>query len=79
MRRIGYRRQLVPLTATADAIDVKLEKDVLELERQVITGTTTSISSINSANAVASVAGEQLNRVASPTIENALQGKIPAR
>ncbi|MFL5619511.1 MAG: SusC/RagA family TonB-linked outer membrane protein [Gemmatimonadaceae bacterium] len=77
VRRIGYRRQLVPLTANADAIDIKLEKDVLELERQVITGTTTSISSINSANAVASVTGEQLNKVASPTIENALQGKVP--
>jgi TonB-linked SusC/RagA family outer membrane protein len=77
VRRIGYRRQLVPLAANADAIDIKLEKDVLELERQVITGTTTSISSINSANAVASVTGEQLNKVASPTLENALQGKIP--
>ena len=77
VRRIGYRRQLVPLTANADAIEIKLEKDVLELERQVITGTTTSISSINSANAVASVTSEQLNKVASPTLENALQGKIP--
>ncbi|PYP77752.1 MAG: hypothetical protein DMD35_13725 [Gemmatimonadetes bacterium] len=51
VRRIGYRRQLVTLSATADAIDIRLEKDVLELERQVITGTTTSISSINAANA----------------------------
>jgi TonB-linked SusC/RagA family outer membrane protein len=77
VRRIGYRRQLVPLASTADAIDIKLEKDVLELERQVITGTTTSISSINSANAIAQVSGEQLNKAPSPTIENALQGKIP--
>ena len=77
VRRIGYRRQLVTLSATADAIDIRLEKDVLELERQVITGTTTSISSINAANAIATVTGDQLNKVATPTIENALQGKIP--
>jgi TonB-linked SusC/RagA family outer membrane protein len=58
-------------------VDIKLEKDVLELERQVITGTTTTVSSANAANAIASVSGEQLNKAPTPTIENALQGKIP--
>jgi TonB-linked SusC/RagA family outer membrane protein len=77
VRRIGYKRVNQPLPSTSDAVDVRLEKDVLELERQVVTGTTTSISSANSANAIAAVSGEQLNRAPTPTIENALQGKIP--
>lgn len=77
VRRIGYRRLNQPLPATVDNVEVRLEKDVLELERQIITGTTTSISSANAANAVATVSGEQLNRAPTPTVENALQGKIP--
>jgi TonB-linked SusC/RagA family outer membrane protein len=77
VRRIGYRRALQPLAANVNQIDIRLVKDVLELERQVVTGTTTSISSVNAANAVAQVSGEQLNKAPTPTIENALQGKIP--
>ncbi len=77
VRRIGYKRVNQPLSATSDNVEVRLEKDVLELERQVVTGTTTSISSANSANAVASVTGDQLNKTPTPTVENALQGKIP--
>ena len=77
VRRIGYRRATTPLPATQDVLDIQLVKDVLQLETQVITGTTTSVSSANSANAVAVVSGDQLNRAPTPTIENALQGKVP--
>ena len=77
VRRIGYRRVNQPLVATADNIDVRLERDVLELERQVVTGTTTTVSAVNAANSVATVSGDQLNRAPTPTIENALQGKVP--
>ena len=76
VRRIGYRRLTRPLLPTTEELEIRLAKDVLELERQVVTGTTTTISSANSANAVASVSGEQLNKAPSATIENALQGKI---
>ena len=77
IRRLGFKRARQPLPATVDQVEVRLEKDVLELERQIITGTVTTISSVNSANAVAAVSGEQLNKAPTPTIENALQGKIP--
>ena len=53
VRRIGYRRVTQPLQATSDQLDIRLEKDVLQLETQVITGTTTTVSSANAANAVA--------------------------
>lgn len=77
VRRLGFRRVTQPISATTDNVDIRLERDVLQLETQVITGTTTSVSSANAANAVAVVSGEQLNRAPTPTIENALQGKIP--
>ena len=77
VRRLGFRRVSLPLSAVTDAADIRLERDVLQLETQVVTGTTTTVSSANAANAVAQVSGEQLTRAPTPTIENALQGKIP--
>jgi TonB-linked SusC/RagA family outer membrane protein len=77
VRRIGYQPKTVALNPGANDVAVQLTKDVLELDKQVITGSVTSISSQNAANAVAVVSGEQLNRAPTPTIENALQGKVP--
>ena len=77
VRRIGYRRVATPLSGAVDNMDVRMEKDVLQLETQVVTGTATTVSSANAANAIAVVSGEQLNKSPTPTIENALQGKIP--
>jgi TonB-linked SusC/RagA family outer membrane protein len=76
VRRLGFRRTAQPLAATSDNVDIRLERDVLQLETQVVTGTTTSISSANAANSVAQVSAEQLSRTPTPTVENALQGKI---
>src|SRR6478752_1046132 len=67
VRRIGFRRVLQPLAAGVNQIDIRLVKDVLELERQVVTGTTTSISSVNAANAVVQVRGTtSINANSSP-------------
>lgn len=76
VRRIGYREKTVQIAATLNEITIKLAKDVLQLEKQVITGAATSVASRNAANAVAVVSGDQLNRAPTPTIENALQGKV---
>ena len=77
VRRIGYRHTTQFLSATSDAVDIRLDKDPLELETQVITGQATTVSSQNAANAVAVVSGAEVNRVPQPNIENALQGKVP--
>jgi len=58
-------------------VTVSLAKDALRLETQVVTGLATTISSRNSANAVTVIDSSVVNRVPVPTIENALQGKIP--
>ncbi len=77
VRRIGFHQEIVPLTPNQTDYTIALKKDVLQLEAQVVTGVATTISSQNSANAVAVVTTDQVNRVPAPTLENAIQGKIP--
>jgi TonB-linked SusC/RagA family outer membrane protein len=77
IRRIGYAAKVVPIAANGQSVNVSLSRDVLQLEAQVITGQATTIARANVANAVTVVNTEQLNRVPAPTIENALQGKVP--
>ena len=76
VRRIGYQQRNVVVPVAQNELLVTLVKDVLQLEAQVVTGTSTAVSSLNAANAVSTVTAEALTRVASPTIDNALQGKI---
>jgi TonB-linked SusC/RagA family outer membrane protein len=76
VRRIGFLQKNASVDAATSDVAVSLAQDVLQLEQQVVTGTATSVASQNAANAVAVVSGEQLNRAPTPTIENALQGKI---
>jgi len=77
VRRIGFKHMNFVLTATANDVKIEMTKDVLELEQMVVTGTTTSISSVNAANAVTTLQGSELNEVPAPTVENVLQGRIP--
>jgi TonB-linked SusC/RagA family outer membrane protein len=75
-RRIGYQRREIPLAPDATTADVALRRDVLQLETQVTTGAATSVARRNAANDVATVSAEQLSRVAAPSLENALAGRI---
>jgi len=77
VRRIGYVPKVVNVNASLTEVNVSLTKDVLELDKQVITGTATTVAAVNAANAVTVVSGERLNRVPAQTIDNALQGKVP--
>ena len=77
VRRIGYTPKTVPVSAGLSEVTITMARDVLELDKQVITGTATSIASANAANAITVISSENLNRVPAQTIDNALQGKIP--
>jgi TonB-linked SusC/RagA family outer membrane protein len=76
VRRIGYQQRTVSVPGGQNEVTISLLRDVLQLETQVVTGTATVVSSQNAANAVSVVSGEQLTRVAAPTLDNALQGKV---
>jgi hypothetical protein len=75
-RAIGYKRATKALGANANSADFVLEKDLLMLESVVVTGQATTVDRRSATTAVAHVSGEELNRVAAPTIENDLVGKI---
>jgi len=75
-RRVGFKRSTVKVGADQAEVSIALERDVLQLEEQVVTGVATAVSSVNAANAVAVVSGERLNRVPAQTVDNALQGKV---
>ncbi|MEO6527705.1 MAG: TonB-dependent receptor plug domain-containing protein [Gemmatimonadaceae bacterium] len=76
VRRIGYQQRSLVVPAGQNDVVVTLVKDVLQLEAQVVTGTSTAVASQNAANAVTVVSSEALNRVSASTIDNALSGKI---
>lgn len=76
VRRIGYQRREIPVSAGQTSLDVTLRRDVLQLETQVTTGTATSVAKRNAANDVASVSAEQFSRVSAPSLENVLAGRI---
>jgi TonB-linked SusC/RagA family outer membrane protein len=77
VRGIGFKRQQIVVPAGQETVDVKLEPDVFKLEEIVITGQATGVENRNLANAVSTVSAAELTRAPTPTIESALQGKIP--
>src|SRR6266566_988586 len=76
VRRIGYQRREIVLPPGEVRLDVTLIRDVLQLETQVTTGAATSVSRRNTANDVAVVSSDAFSRVAVPSLENALAGRI---
>ncbi|MDH3496721.1 MAG: carboxypeptidase-like regulatory domain-containing protein [Gemmatimonadota bacterium] len=77
VRRIGYRRIEVQLSATQNSVSIQLEPDILRLEEVVVTGQATGIERRNLANAVSTVSAQDLERAPTATVERALQGKVP--
>ncbi len=77
VRRIGYLAQTVPIVAGKTDYTVALQRDVLRLEAQVVTGVATTVSSQNAANDVAVVTAQDVTQVPTPTVEDALQGNVP--
>jgi TonB-linked SusC/RagA family outer membrane protein len=75
-RIIGFRRADVTVAANRNAVDVELERDVLNLEEIVVTGQATGVERRNLANAVATVSAADLARAPSASFEQALQGKV---
>ena len=75
-RRLGYKGTAVAVAPDRNEVNVRLDRDVLQLEEQVITGEATSVARQNLANDVATVSEQDLTRAPAPTIDNALQGKI---
>jgi TonB-linked SusC/RagA family outer membrane protein len=77
VRAIGFKRRELQVPTSQGTADVALEPDVFKLEEIVITGQATGVERQNLPNAVATVDAADINRAPTPTLESALQGKIP--
>jgi TonB-dependent starch-binding outer membrane protein SusC len=76
VRRIGFVSANVPVAGDQNEVEITLKATALELSEVIVTGQATSIARRNLANDVASVSGQDVTRVHSQTVENALQGKV---
>lgn len=77
VRRIGYKQKQVTVGASEATVDVALEQDVFNLEAVVVTGLATGVTQQNLANDVTTIRSGDVARAPTPTLESALQGKIP--
>lgn len=77
VRRIGYRPVETVLAAGRTDLSVAMTRDLLRLSEVVVTGQATVVERRNLANAVATLNAEDVSRVSSRSVEQALQGKVP--
>src|SRR5207244_12490097 len=66
-----------PSAAHHNRFEPTLEPDVFNLEAVVITGQATGVEKRFAPNAVATVGAGDLSRVPAPSVESAIQGKVP--
>jgi TonB-linked SusC/RagA family outer membrane protein len=77
VRRIGFLAKVTPVSQGQAEYTIALDRDVLRLDAQVVTGVATTVSAKSAANDVAVVNSDAVNSVPAPTIENSIQGLVP--
>ena len=75
VRHIGFAIAEVNVGADQATVDVRMKREVVNLEQVVVTGQASAVERRNLANSVASVSSDQLSNVPSPSLQKALQGK----
>jgi TonB-dependent SusC/RagA subfamily outer membrane receptor len=68
-------RSLVNVGAEQTTVDVRMKRDVVNLEQVVVTGQASAVERRNLANSVASVGADQIASMPSASLQLALQGK----
>lgn len=78
-RYIGYKPKRLPVTLTAGRVehDFVLERDILNLEEVVVTGTSEATSQKKTPFSVAVVDNAQIKEVPSATPLGVIEGKVP--
>lgn len=76
VRALGYTPRELTVTAGTSTLDVELVQDVFELGGVVVSGQATTIDRRSATTAVALVTGDEVARVSTPTVLNAMAGKI---
>jgi TonB-linked SusC/RagA family outer membrane protein len=77
VRFIGYKRRTITIGAEENTVEIAMARDFLRLDEIVITGQATGVERRSLPNAVATVGADEILRTPAPTLEAALQGKVP--
>ena len=75
-RMFGRTPRQVTVHSTQASVEIALQRDVLNLDRVVVTGQATSVQSANAATAVSTIGAEDLANVAAASMEVSMQGKV---
>lgn len=75
-RAIGFTRLEMMVAAGSNTQDLTMEQDVFKLSEVVVTGQATSVERRSATTAISYVSGEDVAKVAAPTVESALFGKV---
>jgi TonB-linked SusC/RagA family outer membrane protein len=76
VRAIGFVRKQIQIEASQATADVALEQDVFKLEEVVVSGQQTGIERRNAATSSSVVDGASVVRVAAPSLDKALAGRV---
>jgi TonB-dependent starch-binding outer membrane protein SusC len=76
VRAIGYAPREIVIPPTTNAVALALSQDFFRLGDVVVTGQATTVERRSATTAIAYVSGEEVTKVAAPTFENALTGKV---
>ena len=76
IRALGYRRTQTRVAVGQSTVEIGMEREAIQLNEVVVTGAATTQERRNVATAVSTVAAEELAKVPSASLENALQGKV---
>jgi TonB-dependent starch-binding outer membrane protein SusC len=75
-RAFGYARSEVTVPAGQSTVNISMPADVFRLDEVVVTGQATTIERRSATTSVAYVSGSDVSNVSSPTLLNALTGKV---
>jgi TonB-linked SusC/RagA family outer membrane protein len=75
VRHIGFTIGEVNVSAEQTTVDVRMKRDIVNLEQVVVTGQASAVERRNLANSVASVSADQIASMPSASLQLALQGK----
>jgi TonB-linked SusC/RagA family outer membrane protein len=76
VRAFGYARTEVAVPMNQTTVSISMAADVFRLDELVVTGQATTVERRSATTAVGFVSGSDVSRVSSPTLLNALAGRV---
>jgi TonB-dependent SusC/RagA subfamily outer membrane receptor len=71
-----FQKREIRVAERTDAVLVPVHRDYFQLSELVVTGVATGVERRNLPNSIAEVGGEELSRTPSPSVDDALRGKV---